>query len=365
MYQKHRLSAKSSDSIATERHNIVKYAFIILMLVCLTGQAMPAFAADDLHILTSDKIMPPAVVDKFEREYGIRLRIEHFDSQEALTAYLSGRPKYDLALLRSHYVEGLRDKQLLAPLNHKILSNFGNLAREAMMDPNDPGCLYSLPYLVGNLGILYRTGFLAGNPSSWGFIFTDNAGAMPFALTDQYRDALGTALLSLGYSYNSTSASEIEEAAEKIRELTQRPAFISFTSPDLMLRYLREKVIYIALTTNNLAAMAMSMDPSLSYVTPENQGIVWAYTFVISSSSQRLVSAHRWLNFTLRPDIAAEIAAWNMATSPNQAALALLPPEIRSNPVLYPPETIWHNAAAPRNVGDVEKLYVDFWSRLK
>ncbi|MDL2226857.1 spermidine/putrescine ABC transporter substrate-binding protein [Deltaproteobacteria bacterium OttesenSCG-928-M10] len=337
-----------------------------LQLLCLIliWAAGPA-PAEELLILASARIMPPSVMEAFEKEFDIKIRLEYFESSEALSAYLESRPRGDLALLRGYYIQGLIDSGQVAPLDHRLLPNLKNLDERALESPADPGARYSVPFLVGTLGILYRGLAADGAQPDWDYIFGPESSPIPFARPDQYRDALGMALISLGHSFNSVSAEAIGQAAERLRGLKNHPTFMGFMPPETILRYLREKFIHCAATYNNLAALAISEDPGLDYVAPDRNRVVWVYAFTLNAASPRAGAAHKWLNYTLRPEVAAAVSTWNKATTPNTAALPLLPPEIRNNPVIYPPSTVWSGAERPTGAGEAEKLYIEHWSGLK
>lgn len=339
---------------------------IRLQLLCLilTLAAGPA-QAEELLILSSARIIPPAIMEGFEKESGIKIRLEYFESPEALAAYLESRPRGDLALLRGYYLQGLIDNRQLARLNHRLLPGLKNLDEWALNSPADPGARYSVPFLIGTMGILYRGAAMDGVRSDWNHIFGPEAGTMPFACPDQYRDALGASLISLGYSYNSVSAEAIGEAAERLRNLKNHPTFMGFMPPETVLRYLRERFIHCAVTYNNLAAIAINEDSGLEYVVPDHNRVSWVYAFVLNQASSRTNEAHKWLNYLLKPEVAAAVSTWNKAASPNTAALPLLPPEIRNNPVIYPASAVWFGAERPTGVGETEKLYIEHWSGMR
>ncbi len=340
---------------------------LIAVLTALTSAS--AWGMEELRILSSTSTRltpPPAVVERFEREFGLRVRFEFFESPEALTAYLEGNPRGDLAVVRDHYVERLIAGGHLRPLERQLLPNLKNIDPRDLDRPFDPGGVYGMPYLKGLLGIVYRRDLLGKEKPTWAQLFAPSTQAVPCAVTNQYRDALGAALIYLGHSYNATSAAAINQAADLLQSLSADPAFMGFLDPETTLRYLRERFIYIAVTYNNLAAVAMAADPGLAFTVPEGGGVIWSVVYVISEKSAKTRQAHQWLDFLMRPDVAAEVAAWNLATSPNQAALPFLSPDIRDNPVLYPPEEIWRTAEVPLNPGrEAEQLLLEHWSRLK
>ena len=340
-------------------------AGLAALLTVLSPQVY-AGKADELRILASARITPASVVERFEKKYGIRVRFEYFSTHAALASYLETQPKGDLILLRGYYIESLIEKSQVLQLNHELLPNLRHLSQRAMSASADPGRIYSVPYIIGTMGIVYHSGFLGDKQPNWEYVFRYFAGTTPFAVTDQYRDAIGSALMSLNQPYNSDSPAAIGQAADVLRAVAEHPAFIGFLSAENMLQFLTEGFVYVAVTHNDLAARAIQGNPNLAYAASEDNGVAWSYVYVLNCRCGNQSAAYKWLNFLLEPEVAAEISVWNQATSPNQAALALLPPEIRDNRVLYPPDAVWDNAQTPSYVGlNAERLYTDYWSRIK
>jgi|GEM_PF-4244941 Spermidine/putrescine-binding periplasmic protein len=339
---------------------------LFILLALLVSPTVSAAGFEELRILTSARITPPGLVERFERENNVRLRFEYFESPEAMAAYLQTRPKGDLALLRGHYVQALIESGQVSRLKPDLLPNLENLSPRARSAAFDPEGAFSVPYIRGLIGIIFRRDLLGAEKPVWHHVFGSDTGSIPFALTNQYRDTLGTALIYLGFSYNSTSPVAIGQAAELLSKLAGHPAFLGFLDQEETRRYLRENFIYVAVTYNNLAAAAMSENPDLDFAVPPDGGVAWSYVYVLNSASTKVEMAHKWLNYLMEPGVAAEISTWNRATSPNLAARPLMPPEIRDNPVLYPPESVWDEAETPQNVGpEAEQLFIEHWSHLK
>ncbi len=339
---------------------------IIFFIIMTLSGARTAGAAEELRILAGVRLIPDSVVERFEKEHGIRLKIEYFDSPESLAAYLSTRPAGDLALLREYRLRHLVASGQIAPLDHSLLPALENLSPLALNNQADPGCRHSLPYAVGTFGIIYRKDLMPSEPDSWSWLFGRFAGTVPLALSDHYRDVMCAALISQGYSCNSTSPLALEQTAEALRRMSKHPAYIGVLDNESMRLYLEERIVYAACTYNNVAARAMEEDVGLAFANPKGDTVAWSHMFVINSRSQNQKAAHLWLNFLLSPEVAAEISTEYRATVPNRAALARLPEAIRNNPVIYPPVGPEVRFQMPLGLEEEsEKLYIDYWSRLK
>jgi Spermidine/putrescine-binding periplasmic protein len=339
--------------------------FLIIVIMVMLN-APPAAALEELHILAGTRMIPEALVDRFQQESGIRLKIEYFDSPEALAAYLGAHPRGDLALVREHHLGPLVNNRQLSALDHARLPGLRNLSPQALDNPADPGCHYSFPYTVGSLGIIYRRDVLDGEPDGWPWLFGQYAHTAPFAMANQYRDVMCAALISQGYSCNSTSPLAVEQAVETLRQVEKHPAFIGFLDVPSTLSYLKERIIYAAFTYDNVAAQAMAEDPGLAFTRPGGEGINWSWIFVFNKQSQNPEAAYRWLEFLLDPQVAAAVSMEYDTATPNQAALEYLGEATKRNTVIYPPSSQAAKPQMPLGIDEKsEKLYIDYWSRLK
>ena len=85
----------------------------------------------------------------------------------------------------------------------------------------------------------------------------------------------------------------------------------------------------------------------------------------ISHCAKNVDGAHQFINFVLRPEIAKQISEEIGYSSPNLAAIQLLPEKVRNNPTVYPSEADLKNAEFQTDVGAALPIYDQYWQRLK
>src|SRR5690606_25591187 len=130
-----------------------------------------------------------------------------------------------------------------------------------------------------------------------------------------------------------TDPARLAEAQQKLRELAPRVlTFESRFGKDLLV----SGEVWIAHVWNGDAAIAMEESPDITYVLPEEGGVIWQDNMVIPKGARNVRAAHLFINYILRPEVSAALAVEFPYGSPNTAALELLPVEIRSNPAAYP-----------------------------
>ena len=173
----------------------------------------------ELHIYTWSDYIAPDVVESFEEEFGCKVVIDTFDSNETMYAKLkAGGTGYDVITPSSYLVELMAREGLVAELDHSKLPNV-----RANFDPafaslvTDPGFKFSVPYAVTYTGFCYAKDKVpeGADVASWE-ILGNEALRSKVTLLDDIREVIGAGLMSLGHSINSTDPAEIDAAVEQV-----------------------------------------------------------------------------------------------------------------------------------------------------
>ena len=114
-----------------------------------------AVLGEELHLFTWADYLDPDLAEEFERTYGVRLRIDYYDTNEAMIAKLQagGTGQYDVAVASDYAVEVLAKQQLIEPLDRSHIPNAVNLDARFLNPPFDSGNVHSLPYQWGTSGL--------------------------------------------------------------------------------------------------------------------------------------------------------------------------------------------------------------------
>ena len=173
----------------------------------------------ELHIYTWSDYIAPDVIESFEAEYGCKVVIDTFDSNETMYAKLkAGGTGYDIITPSSYLVELMAREGLVSKLDHAKLPNV-----KANFDPSfanqviDPSFTFSVPYAVTYTGFCYAKDRMpeGADVESWSILCND-ALKSKITLLDDIREVIGAGLMSLGYSVNSTNPAEIDAAVEQV-----------------------------------------------------------------------------------------------------------------------------------------------------
>lgn len=344
---------------------MTRRTFAALMLAALV--LLPAargLAAEELTIYNWTDYMPQSVLDDFSAETGIKVIYATYESNEAMFTklkLLEGKG-YDIVVPSTYFVGLMREQGLLAEIDKAKLSNLGNLDPTVLDKPFDPGNRYSIPYMWGSTGLMVNTAKVApGTVTGWADLKKPEL-AGRLVLSSDLRDTLGAGLKALGYSLNSRNEAEIKAAYEWLVEL--KPAVRVFTSDGAKQVFAGEEAV-AGMIFNGDASQIREEMPELEYVYPKEGIALWMDSLCIPVGSEHKDAAHKFIDFLLRPEIAARIAEEFRYTTPNKAAVALLPEDLKADRIVSPTAEDLVGSEFQTGVGDALAIYEKYWEMLK
>ena len=324
------------------------------LALSLAGQA---HAAEEklLNITNWSEYIGEDTVRQFERETGIRVRYDNFDSNEVLLVKMAaGRTGYDIVVPSSDFARIMADGGLLQKLDRSKLSNWGNLnpAVVQLLGKLDPGNQFMVPWLGGAVSVGYNVAkvkaALGGEPipaNPFELVFnpkyTAKLKACGISLLDSPSDLFPSALLYSGKPAYSNKPDDYAEAAAMLQKVRNDIGLFSYNG---YIADLASGQICVALgyggDFHNAAQRALAARTGVQIAAPlPPGGMQFGFeSMVIPIDAPHPENAHLWIDFILRPDVQAAITNKVMFTSPNLAARKLIRPEVLDNPLAYPPD---------------------------
>ena len=334
-----------------------------------------------LNIFTWPDYIGPNTIEDFEREYGIKVNYDTYDSTEMAEArLLAGRTGYDVVDHAERYSARLIPIGVYQPLNRAKLTNWKNLDPEilAKLQTADPGNRHGVPYMWGTTGFTYNVRMIRERmpdaPLNSGDMIFKPEIARRFAdcgisFLDEPTDVIPMAMLYLGRDPNSVDEKDLADVEKLLKSV--RPYIRYFSSAKMLIDLPNEEVC-IAMSWSGDYAQAMyraeeaGRPVQLAYTIPREGTLAWFDLWFIPADAPHPENALLFLNYMLRPQVIADCSNEIRYAAPNVPAMALLDPEVRDDPAIYPPEDIrrgMHVAALhdPR----LERLRSRLWSRVK
>ncbi|MGA9230885.1 MAG: extracellular solute-binding protein, partial [Exiguobacterium oxidotolerans] len=195
---------------------------------------------------------------------------------------------------------------------------------------------------------VYNQKLLDGKkPTSWKDLW-DPAFKNQILLADGAREVMGMSLNSLGYSLNETDEDKLQEAKANLMDLT--PNVKAIVGDEIKLLLANEEA-GIGVVWSGDANEIMSENEDLNYVIPSEGSNVWFDNVVIPKTAENVEGAHAFINFMLRPDIAAKNTDYVGYSTPNKDALKLLDAEVREDERFYPDKAVTDTLEVYKNLG--------------
>lgn len=322
--------------------------------------------AKELILYDWESDMPPSVLEAFRREFGVVVKHVVYDAQEEAVASLRAGGLYDVVVLDSRLLPALVEDGLLAEIDYRNVPNSKNISANFRDLVSDPGNRHNIPFNWGVTGLVVRGDLVGEGVQSWADLWRPEFRGKVGLWMGADREILSLTLKSLGYSANSEKPEELDRAVRKLREL--KPHVLTLEDYDLT------SSADLLASGKAVATMAYVRDyrlgreknKAIRFVFPKEGALLWGDTFVIPSSSQKKYTVELFLDFLLRPEVAASIANENVNAVPNDAALPLIAPAIRNDPVIFPPPEVLQKAEVLLPLTRKgSALYADAWKRFQ
>jgi putrescine transport system substrate-binding protein len=352
-----------------------------LAVASVAGAAPAAREEKVLNVFTWPDYIGPTTIDDFEREYGIKVNYDTYDSTEMAEArLLAGRTGYDLVDHAERYSARLIPIGVYQPLDRSKLTNWGNLDPWVLetLDSADPGNRHGVPYLWGTTGFTYNVKMIRERmpdaPLDSGDMIFNPEVVRHFAdcgvtFLDEPTDVIPMAMMYLGRPPDSIDPKDLADVEKLLKSV--RP-YIRYFSSAKMLVDLPNEEVCIAMSWSGDYAQAMhraeeaGRPVELAYSTPREGGLAWFDLWFIPADAPHPHNAHLFLNYLLRPEVIAAVSNETRYAAPNLKALPLVNPQVRNDPAVYPPRDVrdrLHKGSlhSPKE----ERLRSRLWSRVK
>jgi len=337
---------------------------LALLALCLLLASQALAASKELYVYNWSEYMPDSVLEDFTKETGIKVVMSTYDSNEALYAKIKmvDAKGYDLIVPSTDFVARMRKEGLLAPLDKSKLANLGNLDPKLMNRPFDPDNTYSVPYMWGSTAIAVNTKDpAAASVSTFADLWKPELKGK-LLLPNDMRGVLGMGLKRLGLSLNETDPAKVGQACDLLMPLMASVRVFDSDSPK---QALLNNEVQVAVLWNGEAFIAAGENPDIRYVYPKEGFSLWVDNLCIPKNASNVENAHIFIDYLLRPEVAAFICQEMGYSTPNLAAKAILPEDVRTNAIVYPSSEDMDRGEFETDLGPAVKAYEECWMRLK
>lgn len=316
-----------------------------------SAAAVEKYGSNVLKLYLPGEYLGENVISDFEKQYGVRVIVENFDSNEMMYTKLMAGDRYDVIIPSDYMIERLMNEDFLQPLDKSMIPNMENMSDAVLGMSYDPDNTYSIPYFWGSVGLVYNHENVDPaviESEGWEVLRnTDYAGHI--YIYDSERDSFMMAFKALGYSMNTEDPNEINDAYEWLLQMnnTMSPVYVTDEVIDGMINGYKD----IAVVYSGDAAVVLDENEDMSFYMPSQGTNIWCDAMVIPQNAENPKLAHEFINYMLTYEAAFDNTETVGYTSPNAEVFE----EMTSSEDLYA-----DNAAyLPRSGYDKDEMFHD------
>lgn len=326
---------------------------------CSTGDG-----PDELNVYWWAEYVPEALVEGFEEEFGIRVNQTFFSSNEDMLAKVrtENPGTYDILMPSDYMVETLWNQGLLEPLDYSRLPNFEYMGEQYLDWPSDPGNVYSIPYMGNCTAIAINRARVSAPIESFADLLESGVNGS-LVVPNDIREVMCFCASTIGLTGNE----EDEESIARIREqvLKLKPLVRLYNTDDPSQALITGDCT-IGVTWTAEIALAQRENPDIELVFPSEGCTICTDSWCVPAQARHFDNAMLFLNYVMRPDVAALASEEYPYVQCNTAALELLPQEVRENPSENVPAEEFERGNRIANLGPQPlRAYEKIWTELK
>lgn len=319
----------------------------------------------ELNIYAWSGEIPQQVLDAFTKETGVKVTMDAFDSNETMISKLAvGNSGYDIVEPSQYAVQQLVGQELVEPLDKSKLQGFDNISSTFVNPVYDPDNEYSIPWVWGTTGLMYNSTCTNGEDiTSWKSMMDPKWNGKMYML-DNMLAAYIMGLQVNGYPANSTDEKEIAQATQTL--IDQKKLLAGYNSTNYVDLVVNGDACIAEAWGGTSVAKAVEEHDDVHYVIPSEGGSLWVDGLAVPKGAPHPDAAYAFLNFILRPDIAA-IATndGGMASANSKATDYVNDKGLLTNAAVYPTEEQVAEADFITDPGPAMKFFQDGWTKVK
>ena len=335
---------------------LVAASVLLTLGACANDGVDGANGAAVVNVYNWADYIAPDTIERFEAEFGIKVNYDLYDSSEVVDVkLLAGRSGYDVVVHSNQFASRLAPIGIFEKLDFSRLPNSRHLdaAVRAKTDTYEGLRDFSVPYHWGTTGYAWNADMvrarLPDHPMDSADVLFDPDVVSKLAdcgvsLLDGATDLFPMVLAYLGRDPNSLDEENLAAAEAQLKLV--RP-YIRYFSNQKMMSDLPNKEVCVAMSWSGDFAQAANraheagVEIDLRYTLPKEGSGLWVDSFFVPADAPHPDNAHVFINFMMRPDVAADIANTMYYANSNRSSWELIKPEILNNPAIFPDEETW------------------------
>lgn len=308
---------------------------ISLLLVLLIGMSLAGCSNSgdkdngELQVFLPGEYISDDLIADFEKEYGVKVSITTFDSNESMYTKLLGGTVYDVIIPSDYMIERLINEKMIQEIDKSQIDNYSELYPQVLNMDFDPNNDYSIPYFWGNVGICFDTTLVDRadvEAEGWDVLRNTKYQGMIY-MYDSIRDAFMMAEKALGYSMNTESEEEINASYEWLLDIANNmdPAYVTDEAIDGLASANKKdgkgENRAMGMMYSGDAAAIISTNENMAFIAPEEGTNYFVDAMVIHKDAKNVENAYKFINYVIGYDAQYENSTYVGYSSVNTEVL--------------------------------------------
>jgi putrescine transport system substrate-binding protein len=339
--------------------------------------AAPA-AAKEVRVYNWSDYIDEDILKDFQKETGIKVVYDVFDSNEILEAKLvTGGTGYDVVVPTATFLSRQIKANVFQKLDKSKLSNLKNMwpdiaERVAKYDPDNA---YSVNYMWGTTGIGYNAekikALVKDAPvDSWKLVYDPEVVkniTCGVILLDSPEDLLPSVMTYLGLEPDMNNADSVEKASAHLAKIT--PYVTKYHSSEYITALANGDICLAVGYSGDIlqAATDASDGVKVDYSIPQEGAQLWFDQMAIPADAPNVEEAHAFINYMMRPEVIAKASNVTSYANGNLAAKQFLDKAILDDPRVYPDDQVVKRLFTVATVDDpkIQRVITRAWTKAK
>ena len=308
---------------------------IVTMMVFGFGNL---WAAEELSLLTWKGYAPQSLVDKFQQETGITVKVTFSNNEEMIAKLRATRGAgFDLAQPSQDRIASVQEKyQIYQPIDMskvetgQIIEPMLEAVKQNTMVGGQP---HAVPFCWGTSGLVINKKFA---PNAGDYADLLNAmynGRVSYRLKRPTLIALAFAMGENPFAKYS-DAMAYQELMEKVGQaMIDAKGFVKnyWTNGDALIQSMMAGEIHVAMAWDKGGWKLHAENPNIDFFAPRSGALGWIDTFAIPAKAKNVEGAYKWINFMLKPENAAIFTNSDKTANASKGANQFVESAIRAN----------------------------------
>lgn len=320
--------------------------------------------AESINVITWNDYIPKDIFTEFTKAYGTKVNVTYISSNEEMYDLVKYNPgKYDLIMPSDYMLVKMINEKMLSRLNHDNVPNIAYLDEQIRRIEHDFGLKHSVPLFYSSIGIAFNIMYIHGFPRTWDFVtqhLKNEYTNTRVSIRKDVRIAMGVALMSMGYSPNSTNPKEITEAKDALINAIKTTGLMLVG--DNVDSLLKDQDLLLSVVWNGTASAALHKNNNIHFIYPEGPAIATYESGAVPAGSKNRETGELFLNYLLTAQVLGRASNFNNYSNSNPNSVQYIDLAVRQGPgYIMPHEDM---RVYIEDVGDQLQLYTDAWKEI-